>query len=114
MTEVAKNPQETFKRINDLDQAFLEDDLYAFVIDLNTSKYVAHGFNTRMVGTDFNNVKDPTGKPVGRDMLELAKSKGEGTYDYQWRNPVTEKVESKHAFLRKSGDYLVAVGYYTR
>ncbi|MBO3275640.1 cache domain-containing protein [Pseudomonas schmalbachii] len=114
VAEVAKDPQATFKRINDLDKAFIEDDLYAFVIDLNTSKYVAHGFNTRMVGTDFNNVKDPAGKPVGRDMLELAKSKGEGTYDYQWRNPVTEKVESKHTFLRKSGDYLVAVGYYTR
>jgi cytochrome c len=106
-------PEATFKRINDLDKAFIEDDLYAFVVDMDTGKFVAHGYNTRMVGTDFASLKDPAGNAIGQAMLALAKSKGEGQFDYQWRNPVTGKVENKHALLRKSGHYLVAVGYYT-
>lgn len=108
------DPQGTFGKINTLDSSFVEDDLYVFAVDLNTSKFVAHGFNSRMVGTDFDSLKDPGGNPVGHAMLELVKSKGDAEFEYQWRNPVTGKVENKHAFLRKTGDYLVAVGYYTR
>ena len=110
---VEGNPDATFKRINDLDQGFIEDDLYAFVVDMDSGRFVAHGYNTRMVGTDFASLKDPSGNAIGQAMLALARSKGEGQFDYQWRNPVTSKVENKHALLKKSGRYLVAVGYYT-
>lgn len=110
---VAAAPDATFKRINALDQAFIEDDLYAFVVDMDSQRFVAHGYNARMIGTDFTALKDPTGNAIGQAMLALARSKGEGQFDYQWRNPVTGKVESKHALIRKTGKYLVAVGYYT-
>ncbi|MGE9762308.1 MULTISPECIES: cache domain-containing protein [Pseudomonadaceae] len=111
---VEADPQAAFKQITARDKAFIEDDLYVFVVDLESSKFVAHGFNTRMVGTDFDSLKDPGGNPIGHAMLELVKAKGEAEFEYQWRNPVTSKVENKHAFLRKAGHYLVAVGYYTR
>lgn len=111
---VQSDPEGTFKRINALDKAFIEDDLYAFVVDVNTAKFVAHGYNTRLVDSDFASLKDPTGNAIGQAMLALARSKGEGEFDYMWRNPVTSKVEAKHALLKKSGHYLVAVGYYTR
>ncbi|MFR0691777.1 cache domain-containing protein [Enterobacterales bacterium AE_CKDN230030158-1A_HGKHYDSX7] len=111
---VEADPEGTFKQVTARDKAFIEDDLYVFVVDLDTSKFVAHGFNTRMVGTDFDSLKDPGGNPIGHAMLELVKAKGEAEFEYQWRNPVTSKVENKHAFLRKAGHYLVAVGYYTR
>jgi len=111
---IEADPEGTFKKITARDSAFIQDDLYVFAVDLDTSKFVAHGFNTRMVGTDFESLKDPGGNPIGHAMLELVKAKGEAEFEYQWRNPVTSKVENKHAFLRKAGHYLVAVGYYTR
>ncbi|MBB4862296.1 cytochrome c [Pseudomonas nitritireducens] len=111
---VEAEPEGTFKQITARDPAYIQDDLYVFVVDLDTAKFVAHGFNTRMVGTDFESLKDPGGNPIGHAMLELVKSKGDAEFEYQWRNPVTSKVENKHAFLRKAGHYLVAVGYYTR
>lgn len=111
---VGADPNGTFRKINALDSSFIEDDLYVFAVDLDTSKFVAHGFNSRMVGIDFDSLKDPGGNPIGHAMLELAKSKGAAEFEYQWRNPVTGKVENKHAFLRKVGHYMVAVGYYTR
>ncbi|CDF83227.1 Cache domain containing protein [Pseudomonas knackmussii B13] len=110
---VSSAPDATFKRINALDPAFIEDDLYAFVVDMDTKRFVAHGYNSRMIGTDFSGLKDSAGNAVGQAMLALARSKGEGQFDYQWRNPVTNKVENKHALIKKSGKYLVAVGYYT-
>lgn len=103
----------TLTSINNLSGGFLQDDLYVFVVNLDTSRYVAHGTNLRLVNTDFNKVKDPEGKPVGAPILALVKKQDDGQYEYRWRNPVTGKIENKHAYVRKVGHYLVAVGYYS-
>lgn len=100
--------------INSLSPSFREDDLYVFVIDLDTDRYVAHGYNLRLLGIDFKTIRDPDGKPVGAPILELMKSRAEGGYDYRWKNPVTGQVEDKHALLKKEGHLLVAVGYYQK
>ncbi|WP_373273758.1 cache domain-containing protein [Pseudomonas taiwanensis] len=111
---VSSGPQQTFAAINSENLAFLQDDLYVFVVDMNTSRYVAHGYNQRLVGTDFRRVKDPQGKPVGEPMLAAAKKSSAGEYDYLWENPLSRKVERKHTYYRKVGDYLVSVGYYEK
>lgn len=111
--DLEKNEAGTLKAINALQGGFLQDDLYVFVVDLDTGRYVAHGTNLRLINTDFAKVKDPDGKPVGEPILALMKEQGQGEYEYRWKNPVTGKVEDKHAYLRKSGHFLVAVGYYS-
>lgn len=111
--DLEKNEAGTLKAINALQGGFLQDDLYVFVVDLDTGRYVAHGTNLRLINTDFAKVKDPDGKPVGEPILALMKEQGQGEYEYRWKNPVIGKVEDKHAYLRKSGHFLVAVGYYS-
>lgn len=103
----------TVEAINSLKGGFLQDDLYVFVVNVDTKRYVAHGTNLRLVNTDFSKIKDPEGKPVGLPMLEMIKKQPEGEYEYRWRNPVTGKIEHKHAYMRKVGGFLVAVGYYS-
>ncbi|WP_062383699.1 cache domain-containing protein [Pseudomonas abietaniphila] len=102
----------TLEAINNLKGGFLQDDLYVFVVNVDSKRYVAHGTNLRLVNTDFSKVKDPEGKPVGLPMLDMIRKQPEGEYEYRWRNPVTGKVEHKHAYMRKVGNFLVAVGYY--
>ena len=109
---IGKDPVASFKAINELAAPFREDDLYVFVIDLNTRRYVAHGYNLRLLGVDFSTIDDPQGKPVGAPILALMSKQTSGGYDYRWKNPVTGKVEDKHALLAKTGHYVVAVGYY--
>ncbi|KAA0943712.1 MULTISPECIES: cache domain-containing protein [unclassified Pseudomonas] len=111
--DLDKDEQGTLKAINSLQGGFLQDDLYVFVVDLNTGRYVAHGTNLRLINTDFAKIKDPDGKPVGEPILKLMAEQGQGEYQYRWKNPVTGKIENKHAYLRKTGHFLVAVGYYS-
>lgn len=114
-TAISQEPQATFEAINKLDRNFYQDDLYVFAVDLKTSRFVAHGYNHRLVGTPFKSLKSADGKPIGQQMLDaIENSSGEGELAYLWRNPATERNEHKHSYLRKVGDYLVAVGYYTR
>lgn len=108
-----KDPVGTFKAINAMQGGFLQDDLYVFVVDLDTQRYVAHGTTPRLVNTDFSKIKDPDGKPVGEPILAVMAEQDQGEYKYRWKNPVTGKVENKHAYLRKTGHFMVAVGYYS-
>ena len=110
---LVKDEAGTLKAINSLQGGFLQDDLYVFVVDLTTGRYVAHGTNLRLINTDFSKIKDPDGKPVGEPILKLMTEQDQGAYKYRWKNPVTGKVENKHAYLRKSGHFMVAVGYYS-
>lgn len=110
---LVKDEAATLKAINSLQGGFLQDDLYVFVVDLNTGRYVAHGTNLRLVNTDFGKIKDPDGKPVGEPTLKIMAEQDQGEYKYRWKNPVTDKVENKHAYLRKVGHFMVAVGYYS-
>lgn len=109
---IEREPEASLQAINSLSPSFNEDDLYLFVIDLRTGRYVAHGYNRRLLGVEFATIKDPDGKPVGVPILNMMKSRTEGGYGYRWRNPVTGKVEDKYALLRKTGHLLVATGYY--
>ncbi|WP_131107709.1 cache domain-containing protein [Pseudomonas sp. Sample_10] len=112
-TDLAKDEKGTLTAINSLKGGYLQDDLYVFVVDLDTQRYVAHGTNLRLINTDFSKIKDPEGKPVGEPILALMAKQDYGEYEYRWKNPVTGKIEDKHAYLKKVGHFLVAVGYYS-
>lgn len=111
---IEQDPDGSFDAINSLSASFREDDLYVFVIDLRNQRYVAHGYNKRLLGMDFATIRDPDGQPVGEPILKLMQNAKTAEFDYRWKNPVTSKVENKHALLRKVGHYLVAVGYYQK
>lgn len=109
-----KDPDATIAAVNDLSPDFRQDDLYIFIVDLRNHRYVAHGYNPRLIGIDFATIKDPDGRAVGKPIMDMMSRQVRGDYDYRWKNPVTSKVEQKHALVRKTGNYLVAVGYYRK
>lgn len=109
---LGKDPDGTIKAINDLSSDFREDDLYVFVVDSRTGRYVAHGYNLRLVGVDFATIHDPAGKPVGAPIIALMRTSNAAKYDYHWKNPVTGRVDDKYALIQKVGHYLAVVGYY--
>ncbi len=98
----------------DLNGRFVRNDLYVFVVDAESGRFLAHGATPAMVGTDGFELQDPRGQYIIRQMLEIARKDGSGELDYFWRNPTTGKVESKHTLFRLSHGLLVAVGSYNR
>ncbi len=85
--------------------------LFIFAYDF-TGKCVAQGANPGMVGKDLIGLKDPDGKPLIKDMIEIAKSKGKGWYDYKWSNPATKKMELKSSYVERVEDIMVGCGFY--
>lgn len=107
----AKTALRDFQRI---DGRFVRDDLYAFVVDLERGRFLAHGARPALVGTDAHALQDTDGRHVISLMINALKSKDSGELEYQWLDPVTGKIEAKHSYFRAVDGKLVAVGYYRR
>lgn len=90
---------------------FHDRDLYVYAYDLN-GVALAHGNNPKMVGKPLIGLKDNEGKPMIKEMVDLAKSKGSGWVDFKWPNPVTKAVESKSGYVEKVDDMFIGSGIY--
>lgn len=104
----------SLKRFQDLNGEFIRNDLYVFVTDTASGRFLAHGASPALVGTNAFELKDPRGRAIVREMVEIGQKKGRGELDYLWRNPMTQQFESKHTFFRIDEGLLVGVGSYNR
>jgi cytochrome c len=102
-----------FKTFNDPNGGFVVKDEYVFAIGLDDGKYRASGAAPGLAGVDVRELTDAAGTPLFKEMIEIAKQKGSGVVDYMWRNPSTNAIESKHTLVKRVGDILLGVGYYT-
>ena len=103
-----------FAVFNNPQGEFTHDDQYVFAIGLEDGRYRASGASPQLNGMDVRGMKDAAGNPLFEDMISVAKTKGNGTVEYVWRNPATNAVETKHSLIQRVGDVLLGVGYYTK
>ncbi|ROM34375.1 calcium channel protein [Pseudomonas poae] len=113
VSAIASDAKGSLARINALDPFFNRDDLYVFVVDIQKKRFIAHGFDRRLIGTDFSTLKSVEGQPIGKQMLGAITGEQTAQVNYLWHNPMTGAKEYKHTLLKSIGTYLVAVGYYS-
>ncbi len=63
---------------------------------------------------DVLEARDVDGKYLIKDILEVAKTKGEGWTQYRWMNPATNKIAEKSTFVKSvpEREAIVYVGLY--
>jgi cytochrome c len=90
---------------------FVNRDVYAFVIDFN-GVTLADGGNPGLVGINRSGLKDTSGKYFVKEMIETAKSKGEGWVEYMWLNRDTKRLQPKITYVKriKGMDAFMAAG----
>ena len=108
----AEGKEKTFMAISDpANTTFHDRDLYIYAYDMN-GVTLAHGNNPKMVGKNLINLTDNEGKPMIKEMLELARTKGKGWVEFKWPNPVTKAVEHKAGYIEKVDDMMIGSGIY--
>jgi cytochrome c len=108
-----EGPEKAFAAFSDPKGAFTYRDLYIFVLDTK-GVMRAHGVAKEMIGKDQMRRKDPSGKFITREQLELAKSKGSGWTEYGFENPATGKMEHKVSYVELVGDFVVGCGAFVK
>ncbi|HLJ19396.1 MAG TPA: cache domain-containing protein, partial [Stellaceae bacterium] len=93
------------------DGGFVDGELYVFCYD-RQGVNKAHGGNPSFVGRNLLHIKDTDGKEPNLLIVRKGFDEGEGWVDFKWPNPVTKKIESKSAYVIRTGDVVCGVGYY--
>ena len=99
---------QAFKDFNDV--KWHPKDMFVFAQDINANM-LFHGANDKLVGKNFTEMRDSTGKEFNKEMIAAAK-KGSGWVDYQWAHPVSKKIEPKRMYCEKLDDAVVCGGIY--
>ncbi|HSD61417.1 MAG TPA: cache domain-containing protein [Burkholderiales bacterium] len=108
----ANGPEKSFDAFNNPRGKFVQGDLYVFALDLQ-GNYFASGANPGLAGFNVRETRDAAGNPLFKDMIELARTKGEGTVSYVWLDRLDNRLDHKTSYIKRIGDYLIGVGYYT-
>lgn len=105
--------EKVLSEISDSRGYFAKRDLYALVVDFN-GVTLADGGNPGLVGINRSGLKDTNGKYLFKEMISIAKSKGEGWVEYMWFNPDTKKIQPKITYVKriKGMDALMAAGVF--
>lgn len=103
--------EKAFAEFNKQQGQFVDRELYIAALDMK-GVMLAHGANARLVGKSVLDIKDMNGKAFVREQVELAKSKGSGWVEFDWVNPVSQKMEHRATYLERVNDYFVVSGIY--
>jgi len=109
----ANGADKAYAEISNPKGQFVDRDLYVIVYDMN-GKCLAHGANVKMIGRDLIDNKDVDGKEFVKERVDLMKKQPTAWQDYKFRNPVTNQVEPKSAYLERAGDVIVGCGIYKK
>jgi signal transduction histidine kinase len=91
-----KGQDATFKEINNKKGKFVWKDTYVFVIDFEGT-LLARAFRQGAIGQNWINWKDRSNPPKqpNKEMIDLAKDKGEGWVEYMFPKPGQDAPSKK-------------------
>jgi len=88
-------------------------DIFPFVQEF--SGVMRFHINEKMIGKNFLEVKDASGKEFAKEMIGIARApKATGWVDYEWSHQVTKKIEDKTSYIQRvpGAEMFVGVGIY--
>ena len=86
---------------------FIDRDLYIITYSLAGIR-LSHPYNAKLVGKSVLDAVDFDGKAYGKEMVDLANTKGSGWVDYKFNDPNTKALSDKSTFVFKVDDIIVA------
>jgi methyl-accepting chemotaxis protein len=107
----AHGAAQALRDFSDTRGAFVSGDLYLVVLDFNCIMR-ANGFQPKFIGQDQSERTDATGRRFARELVDIARSRGQGWVDYLYINPATGHAEPKSTYVALEGDYVIGCGIY--
>ena len=86
-----KGMDAAFQELQNKDGKFVWKDTYVFVMDF-TGTHLTHPLRPEVVGKNVIGFKDSNGKLVVKELIEVAKTTGEGWVEYMYPKPAELKT----------------------
>jgi len=82
-----------------LNGTWVRGNVYIFAADFNGTS-LCLPYLPDAIGTNRMDIQNDQGEYINREMREIALN-GSGFYEYEWRNPITNRTEPKVSFVKK-------------
>ena len=109
----AQGPEKAYAEIDNKSGPFVQGDLYIAVVGFDGT-LLAYGTDAIRVGDNVMHIKDPDGKEVVKERIELAEKEPSFWQSYKFLNPVTKTVEPKQMYCERLDETIVCGGVYTQ
>mgnify|MGYP000114924601 CR=1 FL=1 len=73
--------------------------LFYFWINDFTPTMIMHPIKPALNGKNLSSMKDPTGKHLFNEMVDVANKKGKGVVNYMWSKPGFDKPQQKISYI---------------
>ncbi|HEX2965160.1 MAG TPA: methyl-accepting chemotaxis protein [Syntrophorhabdaceae bacterium] len=104
--------EKAFQEFSNPKGEFIKNGLYIVAQDFNGT-LILNGADRSRVGTNLINTKDPKGVFFVKDLINLARTRGNGEYECAHLNFTTNLVQQKVYYVqRMDGDYYLSCGAY--
>jgi signal transduction histidine kinase len=115
MALIGNTGRAAFPILRNTASEFVYKDTYVFVMDLSCNMLV-HPASPELEGKNLRDMKDPAGKFLFREFVQVVQEHGSGWVDYLWPKPGTTKPVPKTSFVSKvvvKGEtFVVGTGIY--
>lgn len=99
------------KAIDDVNaKKYVDRDLSVTIISLDGLTLA--NLNSKLVGKNVLEIKDSNNKYFVKDGIDAVKKQGRAWIDFQWPNPLTQKIEAKSTYSEKFEDLVISCGIY--
>ena len=103
--------EKAFKLLSDPNGPYVHLDIFVSAATPN-GIILMHPMFPQVVGVNAWNMKDTNGKLFIQELANVANTKGSGTVDYTYLNPVSNQVEQKTTFAERIDDIIFSSGAY--
>ena len=105
--------EKLLSELNNPKGRFVKGEIYVFALDMKGIGLA--NINPKLVGKDQFELKDADGKYFFKEMINVAKTKGNGWVNYKWTNPISKKIEAKTVYLQRIDDNtIIGCGTYKK
>jgi cytochrome c len=104
----ANGRQKTIDEVNA--KKYVDRDLSVTIIALDGNTLA--NLNTKLVGKNVLEIKDSNGKYFVKEGIDAVRKQGHAWIDFQWPNPLTQKIEAKSTYSEKFEDLVISCGIY--
>jgi signal transduction histidine kinase len=115
VAQIQTRGEAAFPLLRDRSGPFMAKDAYVFVIDPRGVDLVNPAF-PNLEGRSLLDVRDTQGRPLIREMLDVARTRGAGWVDYMWPRPGESLSTRKSTYVARAevggGWLLVGAGVY--
>lgn len=109
----ANGAEKLIEEANNAKGPFVQGTIYIYIMT-GDGIMLAHPMNTALIGQNTMGVRDADGRSLNQLTFDAGNGKTAPWIEYRYKNPKTNEIEPKVAYVEKADDLFIVCGFYKK